>query len=785
MAVDAEELIIAPFQEVVDRSKEAIEHAEKAQSGNSELAVQMMKSAQMVFREGERALKRVQPLWDSQVDKHGDSFKDAVGDNDELTGKRRLLEELLYDFEDFMEADTFDASKFGEIQAATRSFALDVLDFIRRIKIENKTPTTPVHAFPPLPPLPPLPPNIQIPRQVSQPVQLSQSRSGTSTNTSSSPYPIPGRQQKSPGAHNSGVRTSHGSSDSTTLRRTPSSAKSVASDARSSRHIYEATIAQVIPTRREERRASSPDTLGDEDEQLGVASPNEFSQPRTSDWIQAQAPVPKLRHPMRQSIPEHSVATNTTPIDGMVVSRFNRFGLDHTTPQSSVFDPNSPSTTNRTSVYSDSATHSSSNGTSPRLPISEMRTSSLAAFQFEPTPPLPPPGQFSDGLMLANEQAAADSMLSDKRASTLIKEDECLIGPKSSFHQVKGFCDGAQAFRRGGYWQGLKQTMAYGEPLPIGRCLNCEYYQVYNELSLDKEGDSRANFLKFGLLYRMRFLIKSHISARTTSEIRYACLFCTHDRHTVHEGDATVFLSADQLLKHLARHPQPLPEVPGVTVLYGKVEGDHHQIEDYDVHFPSAPAPSLFPDMNSLFQLPTATALKSHVQRWGEVLTDPDGNTDVLKFMAGAKIVGIEFPDKWGGKWCTGWHDGTRGPFPAKHVEIEGPKQNEISLQSAGAVSLTTRWKWDPPDSARTGWLVFGKNETIKNVGWLYQDHWCWSGTNSKGKFGIFPRSHINPHSLKEGVVLPTTKRPQASGPMRLFSRRRQSSTASSMSGDT
>ncbi|KAH0429786.1 SH3 domain-containing protein [Colletotrichum camelliae] len=750
MAVDAEELIIAPFQEVVDRSKEAIENAEKVQGDNSELAVQMMKSAQMVFREGERALKRVQPLWDSQVAKHGDSFKDAVGDNDELAGKRRVLEELLYDFEDFMEADTFDASKYGEIQAATRSFALDVLDFIKRMKIENKTPTTPVHAFPPLPPLPPLPPSIQIPRQLSQ----------------------PGRQQnmKSQGAHKSGVRTSHGSSDSTTLRRTPSSAKSVASDARSSRHIYEATIAQVVPARREEQRASSPDILGDEDEQLGVASPNDFSQPRTSDWIQEQAPVPKLRHPMRQSIPEHSVATNTTPIDGMV---------------SSVFDPNSPSTTNRTSVYSDSATHSSSNGASPKIPISEMRTSSLAAFQFEPTPPLPPPGQFSDGLMLANEQAVTDSMLSLKRASTLIKEDECLIGPKSSFHQVKGFCDGAQAFRREGYWHGLKQTMAYGEPLPIGRCLNCEYYQVYNELSLDKEGDSRANFLKFGLLYRMRFLIKSHISARTTSEIRYACLFCTHNGHTIHEGDATVFLSADQLLKHLARHPQPLPEVPGVTVLYGKIDGDHPQIEDYDVHFPSPPAPSLFPDMNSLFQLPTATALKNHVQRWGEVLTDPDGNTDVLKFMVGAKIVGIEFPDKWGGKWCTGWHDGTRGPFPAKHVELEGPKQNEISLQSTGVVSLTTRWKWDPPDSARTGWLIFGENETIKNVGWLYQDHWCWSGTNSKGKFGIFPRSHINPHSLKEGVVSPATKRPQASGPMRLFSRRRQSSTASSMSGDT
>ncbi|KAF9875149.1 sh3 domain containing protein [Colletotrichum karsti] len=727
MAVDVEELIITPFREVVERAREAIANAEAAQDDNPDLSKEMMKSAQVISKEGERALKRLQPLWDSQVEKHGDSFKDMISENDDLSEKRRVMEGLLYDFEDFIEADTFEASKFAELQAATRSFALDLLDIIKRMKIETKTPTSPVHAFPPLPPLPPLPPNLQTSKLITQPSVAPPSRSGSQGNVNFSLFPAAGRQQKPQTLHRSGTRGSHGSSDSTNLRRTPSSAKSVASDARSSRHIYEATLAHVVPARREERRASTPDVLGDEGEQLKISSPVEPPQHWTSEWVEEQTSAPKTRRPVRESIPENSAVTNHVPPDSGLVSRFSRLGLENPTPQSSVFDPTSPSTTNRTSVYSESPAHSSSNGPSPRMPTSEVRTTTLTAFQFEPTPPLPPPGHFSDGLMLADEQTVSDTSTQHLRTAS----------------SAKGFCDGAQAFRRGGYWDGLKQTMAYvsgtsnqtpwfgaassldmvtlmenqGEPLPIGRCLHCEYYHVYNELTLDKEGDSRANFLKFGLLYRMRFLIKSHIPAKTTSEIRYACLFCTHTGHTVHEGDATVFLTADQLLRHLSRHPQPLPEVPGVTVLYGKVDRDHHQIEDYDVHFPSPPAPSPFPDADSLFQLPTAVALKSHVQRWGEVLADPDGSADVLKFMAGAKIVGIEFPGKWGGKWCTGWHDGVKGPFPAKYVEIEGPKQNEISLQTTSAVSLTTRWKWDPPDSARTGWLTFGKNETIKNVG--------------------------------------------------------------------
>ncbi|KAM0323666.1 hypothetical protein ACHAQA_008601 [Verticillium albo-atrum] len=116
--------------------------------------------------------------------------------------------------------------------------------------------------------------------------------------------------------------------------------------------------------------------------------------------------------------------------------------------------------------------------------------------------------------------------------------------------------------------------------------------------------------------------------------------------------------------------------------------------------------------------LPAATAIKGNVQRYGEApLVTPDGSDDVLKFLIGAQIVGVEFPEKWGGKWCMGWHDGVKKAFPSKMVEFEGPKQKEISLNANSGVSVTGRWKWNPKDSGRTGWLTIDKGDTIRNVG--------------------------------------------------------------------
>jgi len=86
MAVDMDELIIAPLREVVDRGKEAVANAEAADDRGDDAddtAKRMAKAGKAVVREGERALKRLQPLWDDQVEKYGDRFKAAVAKNGE------------------------------------------------------------------------------------------------------------------------------------------------------------------------------------------------------------------------------------------------------------------------------------------------------------------------------------------------------------------------------------------------------------------------------------------------------------------------------------------------------------------------------------------------------------------------------------------------------------------------------------------------------------------------------------------------------------------------------
>lgn len=83
MAVDVEELIITPFQEVVERGQDAVTNAQAAEDDDPEMATQMARAAQALVKEGDRALKRLQPIWDAHVDKFGDAFKDAIRDSGE------------------------------------------------------------------------------------------------------------------------------------------------------------------------------------------------------------------------------------------------------------------------------------------------------------------------------------------------------------------------------------------------------------------------------------------------------------------------------------------------------------------------------------------------------------------------------------------------------------------------------------------------------------------------------------------------------------------------------
>ncbi len=181
------------------------------------------------------------------------------------------------------------------------------------------------------------------------------------------------------------------------------------------------------------------------------------------------------------------------------------------------------------------------------------------------------------------------------------------------------------------------------------------------------------------------------------------------------------------------------------------------------------------------------------MQKWGEKkLQRPDGINDkeMLQFFVGARIIGVEHHVRWAGKWASGWHDGQWGVFPTKSVEFEKPRRSEIPpILQAGSTGLVgysvqTRWKFDPKDAADNGWLAFDKGDTISNVGWIFKEHWCWSGTNSKGKFGVFPRSYVLYDAVKEEPVRPGTAKSKKSSRPRLFGRRPTiSSAASSISG--
>ncbi|KAL7628424.1 hypothetical protein AAE478_002627 [Parahypoxylon ruwenzoriense] len=698
MAIDVEELIIQPFREVAERGKDAIANAEAAASGDSDgngadgdskrHVTGMLKSARSLVREGERALQRLLPLWKGQVDKYGDTFTEAMRQNEQIIDSQRRLDDLLYDLDDFVEIDSFDAGRFAEVQAASKAFALTLMETIMRLHLEENIPT-------------------------------------------SSASPDPSQMQSS-------------------LPQIPNGTGAISPMVASEI----ADFGTITPA----RRPSSPDILGAERDCISlVSTPTSPTFPpatsRTSAWVNEQTTAART-WPATNSIPEDDCFV-THPVISNNLDTVALRGPDVSKPFNV---PYSPETTySRISWYTSTGSYVSGPKSISNVPTSDQRTTSLAKPMLntsetrEPkdldSPPPPTPPVYEDGLILTNELFAQNSNSSSGYQ----------IGLDSSLYLQKGLCPGAQAFRVKGRKNATRSVMEYGTRRSVARCAECEFAQSLLEVELDDGQDSSGNFCKAGVLYRLRFLYKSHLVSSSAFTMQFGCLFCAQKGHTVYADDATVFSTPDQLFQHLSRHPQPLPEIPGVVVLYGQVPKDDPRVEDYDLHFPNPPAASLLPDAAALAKLPSAVAVRSHVKRYGREVIDPDGNSDqVLKFLEGARIVGIEFPERWKGKWCVGWHDGLWGGFPAKNIVLEAPAHLPGAGAGAGAgadgMFVTTRWKCDVKDTA-AGWLPFDKDETLSNVSWLNQDDWCWFGMKKNGKVGIFPRSHVKMESLRRSAV--------------------------------
>lgn len=264
------------------------------------------------------------------------------------------------------------------------------------------------------------------------------------------------------------------------------------------------------------------------------------------------------------------------------------------------------------------------------------------------------------------------------------------------------------------------------------------------------------NFKSEGIGFRLRFLSKSHMHAKNIGEQTYNCLFCVQQRRMTHPNDATVFFSQRQLFAHLARHPRPLPAVPGVTVIEQNTS-QQPQIppqfaNNYDLLFTDPPRPSpIVHHMRALTALPTATAVQTcRPSRTGRGPGAVDGT--MLAVAVGARILGVEFPERFQGEWCVGWADHEHGLMETDALRFIAPPKDVIRHQGASsAMRAMTRWK-SAGGAAGTKdgceWLAFGKGEVITNIGWPHQEHWCWWGTNARGKSGLFLRSHVEAGTL-------------------------------------
>ncbi len=82
MAVDAEDLLIRPFRDVIAAATVALtnasNHAFPQGTASANHANLMARAAQALVREGERALNKVQLVWNDRAQKEGDGFGDIM-----------------------------------------------------------------------------------------------------------------------------------------------------------------------------------------------------------------------------------------------------------------------------------------------------------------------------------------------------------------------------------------------------------------------------------------------------------------------------------------------------------------------------------------------------------------------------------------------------------------------------------------------------------------------------------------------------------------------------------
>ena len=376
-----------------------------------------------------------------------------------------------------------------------------------------------------------------------------------------------------------------------------------------------------------------------------------------------------------------------------------------------------------------------------------------------------------NGLILANE----DQIALQPTPTASMKSMDYPMRHDSSFYKFGGFCDGAKALIRGETGFRIMKRPAVGivhlsdvtmannfqghySATVSARCVKCSYEVGWNDVEKDRVLDPHGIYGNYGIRFRQKFISKCHLRTNSIDEPMYACIFCIEEHRTVEEHDATVFFSVTKLFKHLTKHYQPLPNIAGLHILYGLQPAN---IVDFDVHFTN-PEPRFGPySMKEIASKsasrPAGYATTTHHPKNNRPSShDPEGNPS-LNFAAGARIVGITFPERFHGQWCMGYHDGERGSFPASTVMLEMPVREDVLMNAQSNLVAFAKWDFKPKDAKDGGWLKFSKGDRISAVGYTFQDQWCWSGQTgmgNKAKFGLFPAAFVEGLKEDDGIAM-------------------------------
>lgn len=73
---DIADLVLTPFRDIVEKGRTAVQNADDTQP--------MLKASQALLKEGERALKKIEPLCKKHFDDYGPNFIAALRDNGEF-----------------------------------------------------------------------------------------------------------------------------------------------------------------------------------------------------------------------------------------------------------------------------------------------------------------------------------------------------------------------------------------------------------------------------------------------------------------------------------------------------------------------------------------------------------------------------------------------------------------------------------------------------------------------------------------------------------------------------